>query len=108
MKFFLYLSWKVYLLKYVKISHTGFEGGLQVFNEPKWKLEIALQYFWKYISKVSELFNICSGFIQYEICQLESFHYISKAFCSWCLPFIFSENKMFITQENWGFVFSDI
>lgn len=26
---------------------------LQVFNEPKWKLEIALQYFWKYISKPS-------------------------------------------------------
>ncbi|KAJ9690565.1 hypothetical protein PVL29_012956 [Vitis rotundifolia] len=26
---------------------------LQVFNEPKWKLEIALQYFWKYIGKPS-------------------------------------------------------
>ncbi|KAJ7968658.1 Negative regulator of systemic acquired resistance (SNI1) [Quillaja saponaria] len=26
---------------------------LQVFNEPKWKLEIIVQYFWKYITKTS-------------------------------------------------------
>jgi hypothetical protein len=26
---------------------------LQVFSEPKWKLEIILQYFWKYIAKPS-------------------------------------------------------
>jgi hypothetical protein len=29
------------------------EDGFQVFSEPKWKLEIILQYFWKYIAKVS-------------------------------------------------------
>jgi hypothetical protein len=43
------------LLRGPKIFYFGNEDGLQVFNEPKWKLEIILQYFWKYTAKVTKL-----------------------------------------------------
>lgn len=31
-----------------------YDDYVQVFNEPKWKLELVVQYLWKYIAKVSQ------------------------------------------------------
>ena len=58
----LYLSqFLVVIILYVRIHNVtktwhsaNFENALQVFNEPKWKLEVVEQYFWKYMGKVSD------------------------------------------------------
>lgn len=39
-----------------KVSNLlGYENVFQVFNQPKWKLEIVVQYFSKYTTKASQL-----------------------------------------------------
>lgn len=64
---------------------------LQIFSEPKWKLEIVVQYLWKYITKVIQQLDL--DFLNKSFNYIIMIYFIFKekgslvvvAFHTWCL-----------------------
>lgn len=68
------ISWPLCLLPVL------YEDALQVFNEPKWKLEVVVQYLWKYIGKVS---------FHGAVIKLLCFKVSQPRYFCWYFPFFF-------------------